>query len=524
MTRRVLLFAFLAAYACLSDQAARADVKPQALISDGMVLQRDMEVPIWGTADDGEQVTVSFQGQEATTTAKDGKWLVRLQPLKAGGPAEMTITGKNKLPIKDVLVGEVWICSGQSNMEMSLKGTANAQKDIAKSRNPNLHLFTVPKLGLEKPGEDVKGKWSECGPDTVGGFSAVAYFFGRDLQKALEVPVGLIHTSWGGTPAEAWTSRPALEANPDLKYYFEQEDKAAKNYPAALEKYKADLAKYKEEAKKAKAEGKTPRQAPRPPNQPLIGSHSPSALYNGMIAPLIPYAVRGAIWYQGESNAGKAYEYRTLFPTMIQSWRTAWKEGDFPFLFVQLAPFMKIQPEPGESNWAELREAQLLTSLKMPNTAEAVITDVGEENDIHPKRKEPVGARLARAALALAYGRKIEYSGPVYDSMKVEGNRAVLSFTHVDGGLEARGGALEGFTVAGEDRKFVKADARIEGDKVVVSSPQVQPPVAVRYGWANFPVVNLWNKEGLPASPFRTDDFPGVTQPKKAAAASGGSR
>lgn len=525
MPRKLLLFALLVTgCAWLSSQQARADVKPHALFSDGMVLQRDMKVPIWGTADDGEKVTVSFQGQHATTTAKDGKWRVRLEKLKAGGPSDMTIAGKNHIQIKDVLVGEVWICSGQSNMEMSLKATANAQQVIANSKNPMIHLFTVPKTALAKPTDEVKGKWSECGPDTVGSFSAVAYYFGRDLQKALEVPIGLIHTSWGGTPAEAWTSREALEANPELKYYFEREEQAAKTYPAALERYKAELAKYKEAAKQARAEGKKPPQAPRAPNTPFTGSHSPSALYNGMIAPLIPYAIRGAIWYQGESNAGKAYEYRTLLPTMIQSWRTAWKEGDFPFLLVQLAPFMKIQEQPGESAWAELREAQLLTTLKVPNTAEAVITDVGEENDIHPKRKEPVGARLARAALALAYGRKIEYSGPVYDKMTVEGKKAILSFTHVDGGLEARGGSLQGFTIAGEDHKFVNAEAKIEGDKVVVSSPQVEHPVAVRYGWANYPVVNLWNKEGLPASPFRTDDFPGTTQPKKTAARDGKTR
>lgn len=438
---------------------AQAAVKTPALISDGMVLQRGMKVPIWGTATPGEQVTVQFQDQKRSTTAgKDGHWMVRLDPLTVGGPYEMTIHGENDKVIRNILVGEVWICSGQSNMEMSVGGTAHAGEDIAHSANPHIRLLTVPHNGPPTPAQDVRVRWSDCGPSTVGSFSAVAYFFGRDLQKALNVPVGLIHTSVGGTPAELWTSKEVLESTPELKG--------------------------------------------------VRGSQ----LYNGMIAPLIPYAMRGVIWYQGESNAGQAVQYQTLFPAMIEDWRSRWGEGTFPFLFVQLAPFMDIKSQPEESAWAELREAQRLTSLRVPNTAMAVIVDVGEEHDIHPKRKAQVGARLALAALALAYGKKVEYAGPVYDGMQVQGDKAVLNFTHVDGGLEARAGPLKGFTIAGADHRFHNAQAEIHGKQVVVWSEEVPHPVAVRYGWANFPVVNLWNKAGLPASPFRTDHFRLTTQ------------
>jgi sialate O-acetylesterase len=489
----------------LAGQCARADVKPNGLISDNMVLQQGMKVPIWGTADDGEKVTVKFQNQEAVTTAKGGKWLVHLENLSPGGPHELTIKGNNTIDVKNVLVGEVWIASGQSNMEMSVGGSADARQNIANSANSNIRLFTVPKVVSDKPLHDVKGKWSVCGPDSVGGFSAVAYFFGRDLQKARNVPVGLIHTSWGGTPAEAWTCKTALAAYPDLQHYVAKADKEfAPLDEAAKAKLEEARAKYREAAKKARDEGKQP---PRPPQAPGANAHTPSALFNGMIEPLLPYAIKGAIWYQGESNAGRAAEYATLFPAMIKNWRSCWKQGDFPFLFVQLAPFYKINKEPTDTDWARLRESRFKTMMNVPNTAMAVITDVGEENDIHPKKKEPVGSRLALGALALAYGEKVEYSGPVYDSLKVEGNKAVLSFKHQGGGLVARGDKLEGFTICGEDKMFVNADARIDGDKIVVTSSKVEKPVAVRFGWANYPVVNLWNKDGLPASPFRTDDF-----------------
>jgi sialate O-acetylesterase len=500
---------------------AQATVKPHVLITDGMVLQQGMNVPIWGTADEGEQVTVRFQNQEFTTTAKDGKWEVRLDDLKPGGPFEMTIAGKNTLQFKNVLVGEVWVCSGQSNMEWLVSASAHADKTIAESKNPRIRLFTVAKRPAAVPLHTVHGSWLECGPQTVANFSAVGYFFGRDLQKARNVPVGLIHTSWGGTPAESWTSKPALEAESALKYMADRQAQALARYPQDLDNYIAALTRFKEGVVKAQAAG---RDFPDPPGQladPARNAWGASTLYNGMIAPLIPYGIRGAIWYQGESNVGRAYEYRTLLSTMIKDWRANWNQGDFPFLIVELAPFMKKETQPTESQWAELREAQVWTAQHVPNTAVAVITDVGEEFDIHPRRKAPVGARLALAARALANGEQIEYSGPVYSSMEVEGNKALLSFTHVGGGLVAKDGPLQGFTIAGEDHKFVNAQAEIQGDKVAVWSPHVSHPVAVRFGWANFPVVNLWNKAGLPASPFRTDDFPMLTGPKSQASAAG---
>jgi sialate O-acetylesterase len=422
----------------------------------------------------------------------------------------MTVAGENTVELKNILVGEVYVCSGQSNMEFPLAAAANGPEALAHSEDPMLRLFTVPRTVSATPVHELTGEWKTCGPETAGGFSAVAYFFGRDLRQALKVPVGLIHASWGGTPAEAWTSRATMEGSPALQSLLMAHDRAAERYVSELTAFREALDPYLQAVQQARQEGK---ELPRPPAFPKYpeDQNSPSTLYNGMIVPLQPYAIRGAIWYQGESNAGRAVQYQTLFPAMIRNWRADWGEGDFPFFFVQLAPFMKIAAEPQESAWAELREAQRLTALTVPHTAMAVITDVGEENDIHPRKKEPVGARLALAARAIANGERIEYSGPVYHAMQVDGDRIILEFRHVGGGLAVRDGDLKGFTIAGEDRKFVNARAVVQGDRVVVSSPEVPHPVAVRYGWANYPIANLYNEAGLPASPFRTDDFPLTT-------------
>jgi sialate O-acetylesterase len=451
---------------------ALAAVKPAALFSDGAVLQQGVKVPVWGTAADGEKVTITFQGQTVNATGKDGRFRADLAPLKAGGPFELTIAGENTVKIANVLVGEVWIASGQSNMQWAVNQSDNPQQVVKDSANPQIRLITIPRRATPQPQADVDAKWVECGPQSVGDFSAVAYYFGRDLQQQLKVPVGLISTNYGGTPAEAWTSHETLAAEPSLKHY-----------------------------------GSAP--ATESPN-------SPAGLYNAMIHPLLPYAIRGAIWYQGESNAGRAYEYRTLFPAMIKDWRAKWGQGDFPFLLVQLAPFMKIDFEPKDCAWAELRDSQLYSTQALPAVGMAVITDYGDEADIHPKWKAPVGGRLALAGRALAYGEKVPYSGPEYYEQKIDGNKIVLSFKHTDGGLVARGGGgeLYGFTIAGKDQKFVNARAELQGDKVVVSSPAVKEPVGVRMGWANYPLVNLYNGAGLPASPFRTDDFPYSTKPK----------
>ncbi len=506
--RLTWLFALLV----LTPAAARADVKTHALCSDGMVLQQKAKVNIWGTADPGEQVTIDFLGKTASAAADDkGNWLVSLDSGAAGGPHAMTITGKNKLEYRNVLVGEVWVCSGQSNMEWWVDISGAEDKKIAKTEphNPLIRVFKVQKRPSAEPQADVaprEGKkitnaWVEASPETAGDFSAVGFFFGRKLHRDLKVPVGMIDSSWGGTRAEAWTRKEALETNPTLK------EREAPRY-AKPEVYKKD-------------------------------ANAPSALYNGMIAPLHNYTIRGAIWYQGESNEDKAYEYRTLFPMMIENWRRDWKLGEFPFFFVQLAPFRAVTA-PGESKWAELRESQLLT-LKLGNTGMAVITDLGSEHDIHPTPKHPVGERLARIALARVYGEKIEYSGPTLKDAKFEGPRVVLTFGHVGGGLSAKelvqtnegkgknagkfeyrvkegtGSApLVGFTVCGKDKVFHAAKAEImDRDTVVVTCDMVPEPFALRYGWADHPVCNLFNSEGLPASPFRTDTFAGVTTPKQ---------
>jgi sialate O-acetylesterase len=543
MRRIISIIGFSTLIIGICHPQAKADVKLPAIFSDGMVLQTGTTTPIWGTADPGEEVSVVLNLKNGDAIRPDsvradsqGRWKVtlteevapqrRLQrrfgrneivSLSPGGPYSLTVTGKNQINLKDVYVGEVWICSGQSNMEWPLRMTTGAEKTIQQSKNPLIRLFTVAKATADQPLTDVKGTWHECNPDTVKNFSAVAYFFGRDLQKALNVPVGLIHTSWGGTRAEAWTRHNVLESQPEWKDEFPRYEQAKADYPKAVEKYREEQEKRKS-ADSSKEKGQRPANA-RAPQDPAKNSNSPSVLYNAMIAPLIPYGIRGAIWYQGESNAGAAYLYRKLFPLMIQNWRNDWGRGDFPFLFVQLAPWQAIVKEPQESAWAELREAQLLTTRNLPRAGMAVITDVGDPKDIHPRNKEPVGGRLALIARSRVYGQPVEYSGPIYDSMSITGDKAVLRFRHVGQGLEARGGPLTGFTIAGEDHKFHNAEAEIRGDTVVVRSKDVPQPVAVRYGWANCPVVNFWNKDGLPASPFRTDDFPMVTKPKPVAKA-----
>ena len=492
---------------------AVADVKLPAVIGDNMVLQQGGKVSIWGWAEPGEEVMagVSWHSMKwAVTADKDGKWSFQMTPPEAGGPYEMTLTGKNSITIKNILVGEVWVCSGQSNMQWSVKASANPDQEIAGADYPKIRLFSVTRKVAEAPQADCQGSWSECSPEMVPNFTAVGYFFGRHLHKELDVPVGLIHTSWGGTPAEAWTRREMLEANPDAAPILKRYADAVAKYPQAMEEHKKKLAEWKEAAAKAKAEGKNPPRRPREPFGPG-NPHSPAGLYNAMIAPLIPYGIQGAIWYQGESNAGRAYQYRTIFPGMIKNWRDDWGQGKFPFLFVQLANFMKTKPEPAESSWAELREAQSMT-LGLPNTGMAVIIDIGEADDIHPRNKQDVGKRLALWALGETYGKELVYSGPLYKSMNVDGGSIILKFDHVGGGLVAKGGEeLKGFSIAGADKKFVWAEAKIDGNKVVVSSDDIAEPVAVRYAWADNPVCNLYNTEELPASPFRTDEWPGVT-------------
>jgi len=660
--KRILQFIFPCILATVFAQSAFADVRVPAIIGDNMVLQQGKKIRIWGWANPNEKVSVVFASQKANAVADvSGHWQTLLGPVKAGGPFELTISASNTLTIKNVLVGEVWICSGQSNMEWPLINSQNGADAVAQANYPEIRLFTVQKTTSSTPLDDVKGQWIVTTPDKVGQFSAVGYFFGRELYQKLNVPVGLIHTSWGGTPAEAWTSNDALATTSDLQPILARYQEGLKNVGERQQEYARRLAEwsqknlYQDEGNKGEALGyaasqtntadwptmnlpqyfetaglkmdgaiwfrkeieipqswagrslelnlaaiddfdttyfngtkvggigsetpnsynvprhykipaelvragknviavrvfdsageggfgagtmslrpsegpeeavslggpwsykvelaltpKSPDWGSRPEAAGPTNQNSPSVLYNAMIAPLTPLTIRGAIWYQGESNAGRAYQYRTLFPTMIRNWRNAWGEGDFPFYYVQLANFQPIKDAPGESEWAELREAQTLT-LHEPQTGMAVIIDIGEAKDIHPRNKVDVGHRLALWALANTYGEKIEYSGPLFQSFSIEGDKLRVKFRHAAGLKTSDGGAPKGFAIAGEDHKFVWADARIEGDEVVLSSKEVTKPIAVRYAWADNPVCNLYNTIGLPASPFRSDDWPGVT-------------
>lgn len=509
LARRWCLPLVLAAWSGVSW----ADVRLPALFSHNMVLQQELPVTVWGWADDGEEVTVQFRDQRVSTTAQNGRWRVKLQPMKADGKAEVFIVrGKNTLLRRNVLLGEVWVCSGQSNMEWPLSRAFQPEGDIAGSANPRLRLFTVPKRRALEPVDDTQAEWKECGPDTVRDFSAVAYYFGRALNRTRNVPIGLIHTSWGGSPAEVWMSKTALTLDPEYRRDIWE------TFPATEQQYRETLAQWEKEKAAAEAAGqKFERGRPWEPWRP-------SELYNGMIAPLIPYAISGAIWYQGESNAGRAWQYRRLFPDLILNWRRDWGQGDFPFLAVQLAPWDRnrnrtleqITAAPGESDWAELREAQVHATRTLPNVGVAVITDAGDKDDIHPTRKAIVGERLALLARVIAYAESFAGRSPMYQGVSFGGGKATITFAHVGNGLVAKGEKLTGFAVAGADRKFVWADAQITGkDRVVVSSASVSEPVAVRYGWADYPVVNLFSQAGLPVSPFRTDDFPLTTGPKQ---------
>ena len=646
-------------------------MKLAALFSDNMVLQQQREIPVWGWAEPGTKVAVAIAGNSAAGVAgEDGKWMVRLPALPVGGPLQMSIQGGNEtIVLRNVMVGEVWLCSGQSNMEWPLSASRDAKQEIAAADYPTLRLITIPRQAYAEPQKDVTARWEACTPGTVPSFSAVAYFFGRHLMKNLNVPVGLINASWGGTMVEPWTSKEALMAVPELRPATEPlGPEAIEAYEQALKQFEPELVRWKkdhlpkdpgnagigkgwadpafaaadwatmqlpaiwpqtglkfhgviwfrheveipaawagkdltlslgcicdcdttyfnntivgttgleehweswmlpriyripgrlvkpgktvvtirvynhsgiggfkgEAAQMSLAPDDGPKAAPlnlsgpwkykvehnfglvqSPPSAPANprNASTPCGQYNGLIAPLIPFALRGAIWYQGESNVFNAYVYRKAFPAMIADWRNRWQQGAFPFLFVQLANFCPVDPEPVESPWAELREAQLL-ALSAPNTGMAVAIDIGKADDIHPTNKQDVGLRLALNAMATVYGKKdIVYSGPIYRAAKVEGAKVRLTFDHVGSGLVAKGGeGLKGFAIAGEDRKFVWAEATIDGNAVVVWSDKVSNPAAVRYAWANNPVCNLYNRADLPASPFRTDSWPVSTQPKK---------
>lgn len=488
---------------------ANAQIELPAIFGNHMVLQQKQDNPVWGWAEPGETITVSIHGQSHMAEAdEEGYWKVTLRPIPAGGPYRMEIAGAtSKFFFDDVLVGEVWICSGQSNMQWSVNNTNSAELARLTANYPNIRLISVPQVGTQEPQKDFNGEWTACTPETVWNFSAVGYFFGRRLHHALDVPIGLIDNAWGGSAAEAWVRRDVLEEDGRFDELMAswKEMEANYDYEALLEDWEKKMTDWKANGQ----EGNPPRR----PRDQMTGNHRPANIYNGVLHPTIGYGMRGVIWYQGESNASRAYQYRDLFPLMIQNWRDEWGQGDFPFYYVQLADFRAEPEEPGDSDWAELREAQTMTMDRLPNVGEAVIIDVGEGRDIHPRNKQTVADRLARWALARDYRKNIQFRSPTYRSMKVEDGKVVLTFDHVGKGLYAFDTREpQGFTIAGEDKQFVPAEARIiNSNQVEVWSDQVEKPVSVRYAWADNPVCNMYSRDGLPMTPFRTDDWPGIT-------------
>jgi sialate O-acetylesterase len=480
------------------------DLRLAAVFSDHMVLQRDKPAPVWGWADPGEGLTIRFAGQQKTTRADaTGQWRTALDPLDASAEARTLVVtsdnAKRELKIENVVVGDVWLCSGQSNMAFRMKRVENAQAEIATASHPNVRFFTVGEHFAQQPAQDVQGTWKPVTPDTAVDCSAVAYYFAVSLQKSQDVPIGLLVSAVGGTRIETWMQPDTLlSLGTSTKLLDRWRDVSAEEFVQILAAYRAfqherDVV-HPQAVRAAKAEGKP---VPPEPARPALRCHDcPGALHNGMIAPLQPMALRGVLWYQGESNSGQAPAYTKLQPAMIADWRKVWGE-QLPFLFVQLPPFQGTHPA--------FREAQLQIWQRTPNSAMVVTADVGDAKDVHPTRKQPVGERLALAARALSYGESVEFAGPVFKSVSISGSRAVVSFEHVGQGLRVRGDTLRGFTIAGKDGRFVDAQAQIEGSTVVVSSPQVSDPVAVRYGWAFVPDSNLFNDAGLPATPFRSD-------------------
>ncbi|MEI6714890.1 MAG: sialate O-acetylesterase [Verrucomicrobiota bacterium] len=501
----------------------QAELKLPAIISSHMVLQQKQANPIWGWDTPGTKVTVSFAGQTKSAEAgQDGKWTVKLDAVPANDqPQSIKITaGGQNVELEDVLVGEVWMCSGQSNMGFVLGSDWNGDLEAAASNHPKLRLIKVPQLGTQELKNDFKGEWKSTTPQTATSFSAVGFLFGRYLHEVLGVPVGLIDNAWGGSAAEAWIRRDTIENDPRFAALMEKtkSGEAFRLTEKAKEEYAAEMEKHKVAAAKAKEAGKP---VPRPPQSPeawMSGNQRPGNIFAGVVNPTLGYGMKGVIWYQGEANAGRAWEYAQLFPFMIEQWRKEWNQGQFPFYWVQLADYLKEEKNPGESSWAELRESQTKT-MSLPNTGQAVIIDLGEGKDIHPKNKHDVAARLVRWALAKDYGVKIAYRSPEFKTLEINENKAVVT-------IDCFGSALRtfdveeaiGFAVCGEDHQWHWATGKVLGkDKVELTCEAVPKPIAVRYAWANNPVCNVTSFEGLPLTPFRTDDFEMITKPKPAA-------
>ncbi len=488
-----------------------AELRLPAVIGDNMVLQSDSTIPLWGWAEPYQKVDVKGSwmvlGRSARADA-NGKWLIKLKSPEAGGPYSIVFqSGKEFIELKNVLSGEVWLCSGQSNMEFPLKKAINGEKAVIESNISQIRLFKVPQTIADNPLDDTQSQWKLSSPETSADFSAIGFFYARALNEHVKVPVGIIQSTWGGTPAESWVRKETLTTDKDLIPILERFAGRVLNFPDTMEKYRKALEQWEQSQDKDPA---------KEPVMPLIRDRgSPASLYNGMISPIIPYKIKGVIWYQGEANRKRAWQYRKLFPALINNWRNDWNQGPFPFYFVQLAPYKygdedaKILPE--------LREAQLYTMQTVINTGMAVTTDIGDLDDIHPTEKLRVAERLALWALDRDYGfPNLEPSGPIYNSMAIEDGKIRIRFDHLAQGLVSTGGqTLSCFTMAGEDQVFYPARADIERNTVLVNSPQVSSPIAVRFGWNKTDVPNLYNRNGLPASPFRTDNWPAVTANEK---------
>ena len=513
--KRITLF--LIGFLLLFTQPfVHAEVTLPRIIGSNMVLQRDMEVPIWGWASAGEEITITLGTEDkkaeplfSTIVVADaeGNWGTKLSAMDAGGPYTLKVIGNNTLELTNVLFGEVWVCSGQSNMQWSVSASKDSEAEIAAADYPNIRLFYVPRVPSGLLQNDVEADWSETTPETIANFSAVAYYFGRKLYKNLDVPIGLINTSWGGTRIEPWTPPVGFTSVPALESISKEIQEAHENYRQQLPEKMKDIEAWIAETREAlKTDA---RLTQMPDNRHPLRHHArPTGLYNGMVHPLVPYAIRGALWYQGESNLRDGMLYHEKMKALINGWREVWGQGDFPFYFVQLAPFNYGGRNASPFFLPQIWEAQTAT-LSVPNTGMAVTTDIGNLRDIHPRNKQEVGRRLALWALAKTYGREdVTYSGPRYKSMTVEGNAIRLSFDYVGSGLMARDEKpLTWFEIAGEAKEFIEAKATIDGDTIIVSSDTVANPVAVRFGWHQSAEPNFVNKEGLPASPFRTDSW-----------------
>ncbi|MCJ8328826.1 MAG: sialate O-acetylesterase [Lentisphaeria bacterium] len=478
-----------------------------SILSDNMVLQREKPINIWGKDRVGEEITATLDGTSATTvTAEDGSWQLVLEAQNAGGPYVLKITGSETKRIENILVGEVWFCSGQSNMGMAVVSCDNQDDEINAANNPNIRHIAIPNLVAGAPKFNTGGSWQICNSETVASFSAAAYFFAKKLYAELQVPIGIIHSSWGGTPAEAWISRESLESDNELNYLVELWDKNIEESEEKILAHSETINAWAKTAIQAEANNEI---IPGMPglDVPASSPWRSSGLFNAMVAPVLNYTIRGFLWYQGESNADRACEYRNLFRTLIRDWRKNWNE-ELPFYFVQLAAWQKSASEPRDNAWAELQEAQTL-ALQEPNTGMAVISDVGEQHDIHPQNKQTVGERLALNALAQLYGQPIEYSGPVYKSHEVNGNEITIEFEHALGLHCSQ--QLHGFAVAAENKKFVWATAQIKSDKIILKSP-IDSPVEIRYNWDTFPHSSIYNAAKLPMNLFRTDDWERITK------------